>query len=85
MVQSVSRSDLARIYRSYPDNLCLYTDCNLGFLALCLRQLKAEQMRHRFLPFPCLRLVRSGTASGESRILSAGTSALVLIPERAHH
>ena len=31
-------------------------------------------MRHRFLPFPCFRLVRSGTASGESRILSAETS-----------
>jgi hypothetical protein len=30
-------------------------------------------MRYRFLPFPCLRLVRSGTASGGSRILSAET------------
>ena len=49
----------------------LYTDCNVGFPALSLRQLKAGQMRHRFLPFPCLRLVRSGTASGGSRILSA--------------
>jgi hypothetical protein len=35
-------------------------------------------MRHRFLPFPCLRLVRSGTASGGSRILSAETSSFVL-------
>jgi hypothetical protein len=37
-------------------------------------------MRHRFLPFPCLRLVRSGTASGGSRILSAKT-----FPIRPHH
>jgi hypothetical protein len=39
-------------------------------------------MRHRFLPFPCLRLVRSGTASGGSRILSAEPFTVTYLPLR---
>jgi hypothetical protein len=39
--------------------------------ALVLTPLGGMAMRHRFLPFPCLRFVRSGTAPGRITHLPA--------------